>query len=413
MRRVVGLTLTGLGVFFLTLALLLRFYLPGQVVKFPLNWYSVTTLVGHNMTYFSEHDIKELSGVTIRATSTVEGDVAAGSSTTAVWNDITGTEDITNHLPASYSSQRSAFNRRTGVLVNCCGARIGTDTTVRQSGQGFAWPFATQQKTYELFNVTLLKPWPATFQGTATVGGLNTYEFTQQINNQKFGTQAVPGSLVGINQTSVNLGEYLTATDSYWVDPVTGAPIEVNENQTISLEDSTGATRLILLQGDLVSTPQSISAAVSDIHSARIKISLVEDIGPLVGVLLGIVLLVIGITLLVSAPEEQEYVGGGDDELGGGDDELRGDPERSGGDYAERGGGDYAEWSGGDYGERSGGDYADRGSDEYAERGSDEYAERGSDDYAERGDDVLRGGEAERGGEVVGGQGGEQADTTA
>ena len=58
----------------------------------------------------------------------------------------------------------------------------------------------------------------------------------------------------------------------------------------------------------------------------------------------GIVLLVIGITLLVSAPEEQEYVGGGDDELGGGDDELRGDAEISADDdyaFADRVGAKY------------------------------------------------------------------------
>ena len=44
MRRVLGLTLTGLGAFFIVLGLLLRFYLPGQVIKFPLNEYVVTTL---------------------------------------------------------------------------------------------------------------------------------------------------------------------------------------------------------------------------------------------------------------------------------------------------------------------------------------------------------------------------------
>ena len=37
MRRVLGVTLTGLGAFFLALALLLRLYLPGQVIKWPLN----------------------------------------------------------------------------------------------------------------------------------------------------------------------------------------------------------------------------------------------------------------------------------------------------------------------------------------------------------------------------------------
>jgi hypothetical protein len=379
MRRVVGLTLTGLGAFFLVLALLMRFYLPGQVVKFPLNWYSVTTLVGHNMTYFSQKEVKELSGATIRATSTVKGDVAAGTSSTAVWGDITGVEDITNHLPVSYSSQRSAFNRRTGVLVNCCGASVNSDTSIRQSGQGFAWPFATAQQTYELYNVTLMKPEPATFQGTTTVGGLNTYIFVQQVNNQKFGSETLPGSLVGINQPSVTLGEYLTATDTYWVDPVTGAPIKVTENQTIALEDGTGATRLILLQGELASTPQSISAAVSDIRSDRTKIALVEETGPIVGVVLGILLLVIGIALAATAPGEQEYVYN-DDDLGSGD-------------------GD------GGPGDRDAGKH--RREDELTGR------DDGLPDDGQPDGEQERSGEEERSGEVVGGPGGEQADSTA
>jgi hypothetical protein len=320
MRRVVGLTLTGLGAFFLVVALLMRFYLPGQVVKFPLNWYSQMTLVGHNMTYFSPKEFKQLSGITMRAISTVSGDVAAGSSSVAVWNNITGVEDTTTHQPVSYTSQRSAFNRSTGVLVNCCGAHINGNTTVRQSGQGYVWPFNTQQQTYQLFNVLLLKPWPATFQGTDTVDGLSTDKFVQQINNQQIGTQNVSGSLVGLNATSVNLPEYLTATDTYWVDPVTGAPLKVTEDQTESLADSSGTTRLILYQGTLASTPQSIAGAISVTHSARDKIGFFQDVGPLIGLLLGIVLLVIGVTMFAIAPQRLEHVESDDEGHGGGDD---------------------------------------------------------------------------------------------
>ena len=49
MRRVAGLTLTALGAFLVTLGLLLRLWVPGQVIKFPLNEYSVTTLTGNTL----------------------------------------------------------------------------------------------------------------------------------------------------------------------------------------------------------------------------------------------------------------------------------------------------------------------------------------------------------------------------
>src|SRR5260370_26606664 len=83
MRRVLGASLTGLGAFFLVLALLLRFVLPSQVIKWPLNEYQVTSLTGHNVSYFNQGLAKVLTGVTARATTTVEGDLAAGSSSTA------------------------------------------------------------------------------------------------------------------------------------------------------------------------------------------------------------------------------------------------------------------------------------------------------------------------------------------
>lgn len=307
MRRVVGLTLTGLGAFLLVLGLLMRFYLPGQVIKYPLNYYSVSTLTGNNMTYFSQKDLTDLGGVSMQATTTVEGDVAAGSSSTAVWQEFTALKDTSNNLPVQYTSQRSAFDRRTGVLVNCCGARIGSNTKVRQSGQGFTWPFGTQKRTYQVFDTTMLRPEPFRYEGSTSVDGITAYKFVEHVSNQQFGSQTLPGALVGINQASVTLPQYLTATNTYLVDPVTGAPLSVTENDTVTLKDSTGATRLVLLQGTLSVTPQSVQDAVSTVNSAHTKIALVQDIGPVVGVILGIILLVVGIALLVNTPDEEEY----------------------------------------------------------------------------------------------------------
>jgi len=176
MRRVLGVVLTGLGAFFLVVALLFRFYMPGQVIKFPLNEYTVSTLSGTNVSYFSSKTGAEVTGATVRAVSTTQGDVAAGSSSTAVWNDITGVFDITHSSspgsPISYATERLAFDRRTGLLVNCCGAEIGTKRP-KMSGQGFVWPIGTQQQTYHIFDTTLLKPEPVTFTGTGTVDGMN------------------------------------------------------------------------------------------------------------------------------------------------------------------------------------------------------------------------------------------------
>jgi hypothetical protein len=311
MRRVFGVTLTGLGAFLIVLAAMCRFYLPGQVVKFPLNEYSVTTLTGTHVSYFSQQTGAEVYGATVRAISTVKGEVSAGSSSTAVWDDITGVFDVTNspQVPISYTTQRLAFDRRTGVLVNCCGAEVGT-ARPHFAGQGYVWPIATQAKTYEVFNTTLMKPEPFNFIGTGTVDGLSVDVFNQPINNQKVGTVTLPGSLAGItNQATVTLPEYLTATNTYYVEPGTGAPVKVVEAQNETLQNpSTGATALILFNGTLTSTSKSVAASVSTTNHYDTEISALEDIAPPVGLLAGLVLLGVGIALLITERrEEYEY----------------------------------------------------------------------------------------------------------
>jgi hypothetical protein len=311
MRRVFGVTLTGLGAFLLVLAAMCRFYLPGQVVKFPLNEYSVNTLTGTNVSYFSAQTGAEVNGATVRAISTVQGDVRAGNSSTAVWNDVTGVFDVTNspQVPISYSTQRFAFDRRTGVLVNCCGAAVGTSRP-HFAGQGYVFPLGTQQKTYQVFSTSTMKPEPFNYIGTSTVDGLSVYVFDQPINNRQIGTVTLPGSLVGIaDQPTVTLPEYLTATNTFYVDPATGSPVKVVEAQNETLQNpSTGGTALVLLSGTLTSTPQSVAATVSTATHYDTEISALEDTGPLAGGLVGLLLLIVGVGLLVGvAREEYEY----------------------------------------------------------------------------------------------------------
>ncbi len=75
MRRVFGVVFTGLGAFLLVVAVMCRFYVPGQVIKFPLNEYSVCRLTGTNVSYFSQQTGAVVTGATVRAVSTVQGDV--------------------------------------------------------------------------------------------------------------------------------------------------------------------------------------------------------------------------------------------------------------------------------------------------------------------------------------------------
>jgi hypothetical protein len=311
MRRIFGVTLTGLGAFLLVVAAMCRFYLPGQVVKFPLNEYSVSAMTGQNVSYFSQKTGNVVNGATVRAISTVQGDVTAGSSSTAIWNDVTGTFDVTSSpsVPISYSTERLAFDRRTGVLVNCCGAEIGTKRP-HFSGQGFVWPIGTQQRTYSVFDITLQKPEPFKFIGTTTVSGLAVDIFVENILNQKVGSVTLPSSLVGLaGPPTVTVPQYLNAENTYYVEPGTGSPIKVVESRIDTLQDpSTGSTVLTLFKGTLTTTPKSIAAAANTASSSDTKITLVQVTLPLIGLLVGLVLIIAGFLLLLGERrEEYEY----------------------------------------------------------------------------------------------------------
>jgi hypothetical protein len=311
MRRPVGVTLTGLGAFLLVLALMSYFFLPGQLIKFPLNEYSVSWLIGSDMTYFSPSSYSEVNGATIRVIATTQGNVVAGTSSTAIWTTQTGIFDITHGgnpgIPIQYPTETFAFNRRTGVLDNCCGAEVGT-VRPHFSGQGYVWPIGVQKKTYQIFDTTLLKPEPAQYTGTATVDGLNAYVFVEHVNNQQYGTVTVPGSLVGMSPSNVTLPEMLTETNTYYVDPGTGSPVKEIEDQSETLEDpSTGSAVLTLFAGTLTSTPRTVQADVNTASSADTEIAIVQSIGPLVAGLVAIVLLVLGVLLLITSDDRDEY----------------------------------------------------------------------------------------------------------
>lgn len=321
MRRVLGTALTGVGAFFLVLAFLLRVVLPGQVVKWSLNEYQVTTLTGHGVSYFSQGQLKEINDVNAQATLTVEGDVAAGTSSTAVWNEFTAVQDTTNGAPILYVQQRSAFDRRSGLIVDCCGAYVSItnvgSTYGHQSGLAYVWPIGTQQVTYQVYDPFLRRPAPYRYAGTATTDGMTSYKFVEQETNQQFATQTVPGSLVGQpGQPSVTLPEYITETNTIWVDPTTGAPLNETDNRTLALEDAAGATRLILFKGLLSATPGDVTSVVNKANSSHLKIEVIEDIGPLVTVLLGVILLVVGITLTVTRRDDEEFAYETDEPVG-------------------------------------------------------------------------------------------------
>jgi hypothetical protein len=305
MRRVIGLILTGAGTFLIVCAVLLPTWVSSQVIKFPLNEFETATLAASNASYFSPSSLTEKTGVSLEATYTIKGDGAAGNSSTAVWDEYSYAYDLTNRQPVQQMTRRFAFDRRTALLVMCCGANVNGDSSIDQRGYlWYVFPIGTQKQTYDVFDTTLNRPEPFVYSGTTDVHGISAYEFVENVAPVQVGTQTLPGSLVGLSAASVTLPEYYQIHLIYYVDPVTGALIDVNEHQTTSLRNpATGAQALLLFDADLIATPATVTSVVALDTSGRNKLNLIETILPLVLGIVGAVALVTGI-LLARKPHE-------------------------------------------------------------------------------------------------------------
>jgi len=297
MRRVAWAVLTGLGVFFIVLAVLSRFFVPAQAVKFPLNEYTKTTLQANNASYFSSKSVTELSGVTLQTTTTTKGDVAAaksvGSSKVAVWQTYSAVEDITNHAAVSIpvDGNSLAFDRKTGVLVPWSGNTVaGKPVNISGQEQGSLFPLGTQKKDYQVFDTTLLRPVTFHYTGTATTDGVATYVFVANVPATQVGTKSLPGALVGLKPSEVTLPEFYSAKETYFVDPAIGVPLAVDQNVQQTLQDNAGTTRLVLLSADFKTTPASVASHVKTVKDATTKINVLKVIVPIVAGLLGVIL---------------------------------------------------------------------------------------------------------------------------
>jgi len=280
----------------IVMAVVLPTYIVGQVVKFPLSEYETATLTGTGMSYFSATKVATVTGVDVRATYTIKGDPAAGSSSTAVWNEFSYVYDTTNKQPVQMMTRRFAFDRKSAELINCCGANVNGNSHIRQSGVvGYVFPMNTQPKTYQVFDTTLNKPVPFTYAGTATVGGIKTYKFVEN----------VPPTKIGFSPLSSTQPEYYQIRLTYWVDPDTGALLNVNEDQKVFLRDpATGAQTTVLFGGDLQATPASVAQIVKLDSDGRNKLSLLSTILPIVIGIIGAAALIAGILLARKTREE-------------------------------------------------------------------------------------------------------------
>lgn len=288
MRKILGSVALALGAFLLVAAALGQFWAPDHAKRTPLDVNTTTRLTG------TAQKLDPASGkvedLDVKAASVTKSDdkrsddkvVAFVSSTCLVVDagnppDCVSAKDPQNRLITA-STDVFAASRTTAEAVNDP-KYVGSKAT-DHFGLTNKWPFDVKKKTYPFWDGTLGKAVPATYAGTQTIDGTKTYKFSVDV-------PATDAEVVDGVQ-----GKYST-DKSIWVEPRTGAIVKQTQHEV-----RTQANGDPLLDLDISYTPATVKAAVDQASSNATSLRLLLTIVPIVGLVLGLLLIATGLFLL-------------------------------------------------------------------------------------------------------------------
>ncbi|PDP84808.1 hypothetical protein CQJ94_23695 [Glycomyces fuscus] len=306
MRRTVAVVLVAFGVFFLAFAPMMRTWLSSSLMKTPLDYYSETVLEAEGATYFNIEDVELVENADLEARSTLRADVASSTDETVVWDQFTWVRDAETDFGITSSSRRAGHDRVTGEAVDCCDAMVN-DESVAQSGQAWKFPFFTEQRDYDFFETTVQEVVPMEFQGTEEIQGVEAYRFVQEVEDEVVGERTLPRSVAGLGgEGDVTGDEVFSITRTYWIEPVTGSPLKISEDQNrVVVVD--GEEVLTLFDAELVSNDESIQNAVDNSEQGRTVLPLLQTTLPVACLVVGVGLVGIAVVLFLTGRRRDHH----------------------------------------------------------------------------------------------------------
>lgn len=303
MRRAIGLGLLALGIFGVTLGLLLRFYAYPKLAVAPLDP-GVKSIAQGTATVFYPATLKTRSDVLLTATRRVDGKIDSPdvrvNGKVAVWEMGLVTEDDTGAM-VDAQDQWVCVDRRTAMAVQpCSDQKINTDAGVQATGLQYKFPFNTQKQDYPFFDVLTRTAPMMHFDGEEVIDGLPTYRFVQTIPVTKIADVDAPSSLVGgTTNDTVTAGRMYEDRRTVWVEPYTGQIVKGQEKVHQFLRGPNGQDGQLLLDGTLAFTADTVQTSVDKAKSDRAKVRLLYDSGPRLLIGLGVLFLLAGLLVLL------------------------------------------------------------------------------------------------------------------
>ncbi|MBX9425850.1 DUF3068 domain-containing protein [Streptomyces lateritius] len=309
MRRRASLVLLALAVFCAAMAPTLRWYAFPRLAKIPPNQYQETVLEARPATLLNYSTLKAEKVDRITIIQTLKGNVEesrrierdAGRDV-VVWDalaHITGPDGaMVSQIPERY-----IFDAHTQDPVHATGEMVDGDP-VRRDGIEFKWPFLTEKRDYRYFDAQTRTSAPIHYKGTRTFRGTEVYYFEQtipwtQVPMPK--TMPVKGITPKLLADS-GLTRWYTTKRMFWIEPVTGAPLngeEIHKEELRNARALMGQDTLTVFEGHVKMREDYIESVGEMVSSNRLMVLLLVSYLPRSLTLLALLLL--GLALWLEA----------------------------------------------------------------------------------------------------------------
>ncbi|MEU1347110.1 DUF3068 domain-containing protein [Streptomyces sp. NPDC005795] len=321
MRRRASLVLLAFAVFFAALSPLLRWYAFPRLAKIPPNQYQETVLEAKPATLLDYSTLKAEKVDKITIVQTLKGNVeesekierSAGRDV-VVWDALSYIQGPDGKM-VSKIPERYIFDAHSQDPVHATGEMVDGDPVSRE-GIEFKWPFLTEKRDYEYFDAQSRTSSPIHYKGTQNFRGMDVYYFEQTVPWTKVPMpKSMPIEGVTPEQLAkTGITRWYTTKRMFWVDPVTGAPVngeevhreELRNAKAMGLSEDT----VTVFAGHVKMREDYIVSIVDMVKSQRILVLLLTSYLPWGFLVLAMALLALSLWLEARSrrPGEAETV---------------------------------------------------------------------------------------------------------
>ncbi|MEU6116332.1 DUF3068 domain-containing protein [Streptomyces sp. NPDC047117] len=290
MRRKASLVLLAFAVFCTALSPLMRWYAFPRLAKIPPSQYQSMVLEASPATLVDYGTMKAKKVPKISIVQTLKGNVEAADKVertagrdVVVWDALSYVAGPDGKM-VSEIPERYIFDAHSQEPVHAAGESVDGEP-VRRDGIEYKWPFLTEKRDYTYFDAQTRTSAPIHYKGTRRFHGLDVYYFEQTIPWTKV---PLPKKMPvkGVTPEAVEkMGttRWYTTKRMFWVDPVTGAPVngeEIHKEELRGGDLLPGGGKVTAFAGHVKMRADYLDATVALVSSQRTLVLLLTTYLP-------------------------------------------------------------------------------------------------------------------------------------